>query len=113
MKRTVPNDLSSDPGAVMSAAGPASRRAVEVEAVTGDEAHHDAAPLGAAAPERMHRAEDDARARATSPDFSDHPAHVVTDKTPAPQADREQGADVTATQRDGRPPAGGGSGGDH
>lgn len=112
MKRTVPNDLSSDPGEVMSAAGPAARRSVEVEPVSGDPAVHDAAPLSPQAPERMHRSEDDARARVTSPDFSDHPAHVVTDRTAAPQADRDQGADVTATQGDGRPPAGGGSAGD-
>lgn len=112
MKRTVPHDLASDPDEVMSAAGPATRQPVEVETVRGDGAHHDAAPLSPAVPGRMHRAEDDAAARATSPDFSEHPAHVVTGGTPAPQADRERGADVTAAEHDGRPPAGGGSGGD-
>lgn len=106
-----PNDLSSDPTSVMSAAGPASRRPAQVEVVPAATPGTDAKPLGPGAPDGMHRAEDDIRARATSPDFSEHPAHVVTGTRPAGQADSDQGADVVAERGDGRPPAGGGSSG--
>ncbi len=107
-----PNDLSSDPNAVMSAAGPAARPAHELVTPTGDAPGQDGPALSPAVPERMHRADDDPLARATSPDFSDHPAHVVTGGMPAVQADLDQGADVAARADTARPPAGGGSGGD-
>jgi len=107
-----PNDLSSDPDAVMSAAGPATRRPSDVATPASDAPGQDAPALSPGAPERMHRADDDALARATSPDFSEHPAHVVTGAAPAAPSDGDQGADVTASENGSRPPAGGGAGGD-
>ena len=78
------NDLSSDPDAVMSAAGPAARRPVDVSTVSGDAAGHDAPPRSPVTPERMHRAEDDALARATSPEYRDRPDGATIDPPARP-----------------------------
>ena len=105
-------DRPSDADPVMPAAGPTTRRPGEFSTVRGDAPGQDGPALSPGAPDRMHRADADTLAQATSPDFSEHPAHVVTGSLPPTQADIDQGADEIGRDDRSRPPAGGGAAGD-
>ncbi len=96
MPRRTPEPPRPEP--VVSAVGPSIRSGDTFTTVPADAPGQDGPPLGPSSPERMHRRDEDARARETSPDFSDHPAHVVTDTEPAAQADVDRAADEKANR---------------
>lgn len=73
--------LGAEPGSA------AERTAHEGVTDRGDAAGNEGPPRSPLTPERMHRAEDDARARATSPDFSERPDRA-TRETPHETGDR-------------------------
>ena len=64
----------------------------------GDTPDNDAPPISPLTPERMHRAEDDAQAAATTPEFNerpDVPTHTAARATREPPARDETAAGAT------------------
>lgn len=65
---------------------PADRTAHGNAPMRGDSPDHEGEPSSPLVPDSMHRAEDDARARATSPDFSERPDRATS--APPSQTER-------------------------
>ena len=72
--------VSNHPGIAIPSAGTAERsQPTDHPPIVGDAPDNDAPPISPLVPASMHRAEADARALATSPDFSERPNRATTD----------------------------------
>ena len=78
-------DVSDTSGIEISTAGPTVRsQPPDQPPIVGDAPDNDAPPISPLVPASMHRAEADALAMATSPDFSERPDRATADPPRGP-----------------------------